>query len=165
MSVSFEVTQRFTDLLVREAWARDNSRFDEWVAFFDDELRYWAPSRLFLERGQENLGKAELFCHIDEDKPGFLLRIKRLTSGLTYTDEPPPRTRRLITNVLVLEADDSNAEVISYFMMFRSHPGHPDESIVGHRRDKWVRRGADWRIRERMIVIDQDKLTSYLGLL
>jgi 3-phenylpropionate/cinnamic acid dioxygenase small subunit len=165
MSAEDDLLLHFQKLLTREAWIRDNEQFDEWLKFFTDDCRYWAPVRMFLDREAEDFTRKDQMTHIDEDKQGLALRFKRLSSGLTYTDEPPARTRRMISNVQLLEHDGPSAKVLSYFMIFRSHPGHTDTLAIGYRRDHWLKSDDGWKIKERMIVLDQDRLQSYLGLL
>lgn len=160
-----KLLSEITQLLIREAWVRDNDRFEEWLDFFADKCRYWAPVRQLMDRGKENFHESGRATHFDEDRSGLELRVKRLASGLTFTDEPPARARRMITNVQILESDDQTAKVISYFLMFHSHPGHRDIMAVGYREDRWIQVGRSWKISERMIVLDQDRLPSYLALM
>ena len=164
MTAPADLTNMFTALLVREAWLRDRDLFDEWLEFFADNVRYWAPVRQFMERGEENLHEKYLFCHVDDDLAGLQMRAKRIKGGATFTDEPPARIRRFVTNVLVSESTDVTAKVISNLMIFRSHPGHADAFLTAGREDSWRKIGDRWKIEERMIVIDKDKLASYHGL-
>jgi 3-phenylpropionate/cinnamic acid dioxygenase small subunit len=165
MSAEDDLLLHFQKLLIREAWIRDNEQFEEWLNFFTDDCRYWAPIRMTLDRDKEDFNRKDQMSHVDEDKQGLVLRFKRLSSGLTYTDEPPARTRRMISNVQLLEHGADSAIVLSYFMVFRSHPGHTDTLAIGYRRDQWRKLDEGWKIKERMIVLDQDRLQSYLGLL
>ena len=164
MVATLELTSLFSELLIREAWLRDQDRFDEWLEYFADNVRYWAPVRQFMERGEENFHEKYLFCHVDDDLAGLQMRAKRIKGGATFTDEPPARIRRFVTNIMVAESTGNTAKVLSNLMIFRSHPGHADAFLTAGREDSWRKIDGKWKIEERLIIIDQDKLASYHGL-
>ena len=72
----------FEELLYHEAWLLDNDKLEEWLALFSDTMRYWAPVRGNLERGQEDLSRPHLLAHFDDDKTSLSLRVKRLRTGV-----------------------------------------------------------------------------------
>jgi 3-phenylpropionate/cinnamic acid dioxygenase small subunit len=144
----------FEDLLYREARYLDNRRFDEWLAMLHAEIRYWAPVRTDLEREEEDFDLPHLMCHYDDDYEALVMRARRVQMGLGYTDQPAPRTRRLITNVLVTEARPGVAAVTSNFLAFRSHTSLPDHYFTGCRNDQWVDEDG-WKLKSRQIIIDK----------
>lgn len=159
-----DLTAEFQQLLVREAWLLDNGRLDEWLEMFADNVRYWMPVRTDLLRGKEDFARKHLIAHIDDDIAGLVTRVRRMQTGDTFTEEPPPRTRHLITNVLVVEGDETSAKVVSNFLLFRSHTTMEDILLIGCREDRWRRVNGRWQIEERLIVLDH-KSVKVLSML
>lgn len=145
---------RFERLLFREAAMLDDGDYASWIDLLHDDLRYWAPVRVDLERKDEDFKQKHLMCHIDDDKAALKLRVKRLGDGLSYTESPKPRVRHLITNILVVDHSQATARVSSNFIIFRSHVGLADHFLVGAREDEWVDSDG-WKLRNRMILLDQ----------
>lgn len=150
-----ELRTMFEDILYHEAWLLSNHRLTEWLELLHDDIRYWVPVRSNREIGGEDLDRPHLMCHIDDDKAGLALRAERVAGGMGFADNPPPRMRHFITNVRVLDVEGVEAKVTSNFILWRSHTGLPDHSIVGCRNDRWWREGDNWLLRERQVVIDQ----------
>ncbi len=80
--------------LYAEAEHLDNHRYYEWLDFFGGEdVHYWAPTRMtrtFRERDAEISGPDE-GAFIDDDFHFLRGRVRRLTSGLSWSEEPPRR--------------------------------------------------------------------------
>ena len=144
----------FEDILYREAWLLDNRRLDEWLAMLHPGIRYWAPVRTDLERQDEDFDEPFLMCHYDDDYDALVMRVRRVQMGLGYTDQPVPRIRHLITNVLVTASAPGAASVTSNFLVFRSHTSLPDHFVTGCRNDQWVDEDG-WKLKARQIVIDK----------
>jgi dibenzofuran dioxygenase beta subunit len=151
------------DFYYREAWLLDNDKLEDWLELFTPDIRYWAPVRMNLPRGQEDFSQPFLTPHFDENLDGLKFRVARSRTGSAFVEEFV-RTRRFITNVLILEADDRSARVSSNFQLFRSR--QDEHWFVGVRDDQLVRADDDsWRIDRRMIVMDHaviDSITVYI---
>lgn len=144
----------FESLLYLEAALLDSGRLDEWLALISDNVRYWAPVRTDQARGSEDFSTPGLMAHIDENKQGLVYRVRRIRSGATFTDEPPPRVRHFVTNVRVNGANDGLFDVASNFIVYRNHRGVSQELLVGCRADKWRRATDTWKLEERLIILD-----------
>ena len=101
------------------------------------------------------------------DDNAFYLRgrVRRLTSGVSWSEEPPSRTRRLITNVRVRPLEDGALEAVSNFYVYRSRLERHQDWFVGERFD--VLRPADtaeaeypFVIASRKVVLDQATLLA-----
>ena len=155
--VNIELRHEFESVLIEEYWLLDNSQFEDWLDLLANDVRYWAPVRENLTRGEEDFTRADLLTHFDEDKVTMGLRVARLGTGFAHAEEPPSRTRHFISNIRILDATDVNAvKVGSNFIVFRSRPGHEEHLFVGTRRDTWVRQAKAWRLQERLIIFDHD---------
>lgn len=156
-----ELRLEFEEIFAYEAELLDESRLTEWLELLDDDIRYRVPARIDEARGVENLNQPGLLCHFDDDKRTLSMRAKRLEAGGGYADDPPPRTRHIVSNVRVVRAESGFVELSSNFVVFRSHVGLPDHLLTGARRDRWVGKPGTWRLRERLVVLDQN---SFQGM-
>jgi len=150
-----ELSAELQDLLYREAWLLDHGCLDEWLELIAQDIHYWAPVRLDRARGNDDFQRSSQMAHLDEDYQGLVYRVRRIQSGATFTDEPPARVRHFISNVRLIARHDELHEVTSNFMVFHSHVGTRDYTLVGSRDDKWRRNGASWKLHQRLIIFDQ----------
>lgn len=150
------------EFLYREAALLDDRRFHEWVELFSEDTHYFMPIR--RTRGRREL--AQEFTKPGEmaffDDPKFILqaRVVKLTSGTAWAEDPPSRTRRLITNVLVDEDRGDELEVRSNFMLYRTRLKSEETTWIGSRRDLLRRVDGSFQIARRHIFLEQTVLLS-----
>lgn len=78
------------EVVYREAELLDAARYDEWLALFADDARYWIP----LSADQTDaVGAQSLAC---EDRMMLRIRIERLKSGKAYSHQPPIACRHVL---------------------------------------------------------------------
>jgi 3-phenylpropionate/cinnamic acid dioxygenase small subunit len=157
--------------LYREARLLDERRFHEWLELFTDDVRYWMTGRstryprsskaitvLDAERRQEWEIEDELAI-LDETKVTLEGRIARLDTGMAWGEDPPSRTRHIISNVEV-EPDDTASEVKVYsnFLVYRTRAETEQDLYVGAREDVLRRVGGAWKIARRKLILDQNVL-------
>jgi len=98
--------------LLHEARLLDEGKFDDWLALFTPEVRYWVPS----EPGQES--PLETVSLIYDDRRLLETRVRRLSSPRIYSQEPRSRTSRIVTNVTIEEDPDPASTLVrSKFML------------------------------------------------
>jgi 3-phenylpropionate/cinnamic acid dioxygenase small subunit len=152
------------ELLYHEAHLLDAGRLAEWLELLAPDVRYWAPVRAEAPPGQEAAEESRRLLLFDETKASLGLRIRRLGTGLAWSENPPTRTRRFVSNVVASEAADGIVPVRSNFLLFRSR-GFTDETIlVGCREDRWSRSGK-WLLKERKILLDHCTVENISQLL
>jgi|SRR5579863_1586295 len=144
----------FEALLYHEAHLLDSGLFLDWLDLLAPNLRYWAPARAEVTREQERNDEAMRLSLFDETKATLTLRIQRLSTGLAWSENPPTRTRRFISNVTVGRQADDVVLIQSNFMLFRSRSFANESILVGCREDKWFN-AERWLLQERKIVVDQ----------
>ncbi len=146
--------------LYYEARLLDDRRIDEWYELLADDIHYYMPTRynrLKREADREFSGPHETAL-FDEDKRSIAQRIRRLHTGMAWAEDPPSRTRHLISNVMIrpgLKAGEY--EVDSYYLIYRSRLEREVEMFVGSRHDllRPVDTAAKWQIARRTIILDQ----------
>lgn len=153
--------------LFAEAELLDQRRLQEWIDLFTEDVHYWLPTRMTRtnrERHREIADENETAL-IDDDKYFLTGRVRRYTSGISWSEEPPSRTRRLITNVRVATgAEPGELDVVSNFYVYRSRLERHQDWFIGERFD--TLRPADpdygypYRIAARKIVLEQTTLLA-----
>lgn len=155
--------------LYDEAWLLDSRRYEEWLGLFAEDLRYWMPTRRTVAKSavnastsvEEELVGEDGIAWFDETRVTLLARVMRLRGGIAWAEDPPSRTRRLITNIHVSEGEgEGEYAVRSYFLLHRSRHQSARETFVGAREDLIRRTDAGLRIARRKIVLDETVLPS-----
>src|SRR5713101_7589863 len=106
--------------LYREAQLMDEHRCDEWLALWTDDALYWVPS------GRDDLDPKREISLIYDNWVRLQLRISRLKSGFAHAQEPKSRMRRVVSNIVVEEAE--NGEILAYsnFLLAELRRGKQD---------------------------------------
>jgi 3-phenylpropionate/cinnamic acid dioxygenase small subunit len=161
--------------LYREARLLDERRFHEWLGVFTDDVHYAMTSRanryprsskaiaiLDADRYAENdAAEADELGLFDEDIQTLTARVARLDTGMAWAEDPPSRTRHLITNIeIVPGASGSELTVHCNFIVYRSRGETEQDFYVGARQDRLRRVDGAWKIAERRMVLDQNVLTA-----
>ncbi len=158
--------------LYREARLLDERRFHEWLGLFTEDVRYRMTARanrypqsskaivaLAAERkAEEDPDELSLF---DEDIRTLTARVARLDTGMAWAEDPPSRTRHLITNIEIApDASASELTVHCNFIVYRSRGETEQDFYVGAREDRLRRVDGEWKIAGRRLVLDQNVLTA-----
>ena len=110
-----EIAYEVQNFLYHEARLLDERRFNEWLAMFADDVRYWMPVRgnrypksskavMVMEPDtyiEDDIAQDHEMAFFDETKKTLSGRVARLETGMAWAEDPPSKTRHLITNVLV----------------------------------------------------------------
>lgn len=144
-----------------EAEFLDDGRFADWLEMLADDLRYWAPTRSNRLRRQQALsvaapGEAAFY---DETKESLAWRIRRFDSGMAWAEDPPSRTRHLISNVSVRERADGLLQVRSAFIVYRNRLHSEVDIYAGGRNDIIRRAGVHgYEVAKRTLLFEQNVL-------
>jgi 3-phenylpropionate/cinnamic acid dioxygenase small subunit len=94
------------------------------------------------------------------------IRVNRLLTEHAWAEDPPSRTRRLVSNVRVRELSPGEAEVKSYLMLHRSQwdtTGY--DLLVAERQDVLRLELGQWRLLRRLVLLNHTVLgTPNLGI-
>lgn len=158
MLTQFEV-ERF---LYDEAALLDAHRYEEWVELFTDDVHYFMPlrrTRTKRELDQEFTKPGEI-AWFDDNKMILDGRVKKLATGTAWAEDPPSRTRHLITNVRVVEDLVEELQVESNFHLYRTRLKSEEQSWIGSRQDTLRRVDGKLLIAKRTILLEQTVLLS-----
>jgi p-cumate 2,3-dioxygenase beta subunit len=141
------------DFLIQEAAILDEWRLDDWLALFTNDARYVVPST-----DRPDGDPAHDLTLIDDDYLRLTWRVNRLKSRHAHREFPWSRTRRLVTNVRVLDAHDGVIEVTASVLLHRFRHGQAD-TFVGRYLTTLLRTDDRLRIRYRRAELDLERLS------
>ncbi len=170
-----DVIRGVEQFLYREARLLDERRFHDWLSLFTDDVHYSMSARtnryprsskaiaaLDPDRyTEENVAGEDELGLFDEDIRTLTARVARLDTGMAWAEDPPSRTRHLITNIEIApDASESELTVHSNFIVYRSRGETEQDFYVGARQDRLRRVDGAWKIASRRMVLDQNVLTA-----
>ena len=149
---------RIVLFLYLEARALDRRDFDSWKAMLAEDISYRMPVR--VSKSKHHDGIAQDMSHFDEDYTSLASRLHRLSMKSAWSEDPPSRTRRMVTNILVSPTDrETEFEVVSYLHLLRNRSDEPDFLHLScERRDRIRFEGDVTKISCREIIMDQSVL-------
>lgn len=98
--------------LYLEARLADESRYDEWLALWAEELHYWVPS------GRADYDRDRRISFINDNRNRLTTRIKQLQTGVRYAQTPPSPMRRVVSNIELLDVGADHVETGSNFVLY-----------------------------------------------
>ncbi len=173
--INEDVIREVEQFLFREARLLDERCFHEWLDLLTDDIRYWMAGRtnrypkiskaiaiLDPERYvEDDMTREDELAIFDEDRHTLGARVARLDTGMAWAEDPPSRTRHLLTNIEVEPSDNpQEVKVYANFLVYRSRAETEQDFYVGARRDVLRRVGGAWRIAARRIILDQNVLLA-----
>ena len=156
------------EFLYHEAELLDTRRFDQWLALFTDDARYWMPMRRNVPRDdpEREFTREGLDVNwFDEGKDTLGRRVAQIQTGIHWAEEPPSRICHMVSNVQLLSvlpsaAPPSEVSVRSRFLVYRNRVETETDLLVGKREDVLRRVDGGWKIARRMVVLDQSVLLA-----
>src|SRR5262245_43050296 len=158
MLLRFEVEE----FLFQEASLLDERRLEEWLALCTDDIHYWMPLRRTtnvkdLANEFTKPGGMALF---DDDKRTLALRIQRLAVGRAWAEDPPSRTRHMVSNVRVIAVNGNEIDVALNFQLYRTRLNSEEDSWIGRREDRLRRENGALKLARRYIYLEQTVILS-----
>jgi p-cumate 2,3-dioxygenase subunit beta len=149
-----EVTRaEVEDFLYQEAALLDAWRLDEWLALFTEDATYRVPSN----DAPQSDPKSALFT-IADDIRRIRARVARLKDPHAHAESPRSRTRRLISNVRIVER--SPLVVEANFVVYRFRANDDVREYVGRYRYTLEPGAGQLKIKAREAILDAMELAS-----
>lgn len=177
IALQFEIEQFY----YAEAQMLDDRRFLAWLDLLSPDIAYTIPLRSVPQANAKARNTDEFHALANELSKGceppfredthmtLSIRAKRAVYPQSWSENPPARTRRLITNVVIAgdmagEGGDELA-VTSNFMIDYSRHSADNHIYIGQRQDRLRRVDSTWQIAARRIILDWNVVTGpSLGL-
>lgn len=141
------------DFLYREAALLDAWKLDEWLGLLTEDATYRVPSNDAPDADP----RAALFT-IADDMARIRARVTRLKDRNAHAEFPPSRTRRMISNVRIVENDPLRVE--ANFVVYRFRRNENVREYVGRYRYTLKRVNGEFRIATREAILDAMELAS-----
>ena len=162
------LAQEVHEFLCAEADLLDERRYEEWLDLLTDDISYWVPMRRNVQFGHwdtENTRQGRDMNWFDEGKATLRLRIKQITSGVHWVEEPSPRVSRMISNVHAIRATPSLEEPeevsVKYrILIYRNRLEDSTDIFAGKREDVLRKVDGQWKICKRTMLLDQSVLLA-----
>jgi 3-phenylpropionate/cinnamic acid dioxygenase small subunit len=155
---SSELQHEVEQFLYREAELLDDGKFREWLDLIAEEIEYTVGTRPTVDPfSPESVPPSLAF---EDNKESLTWRVKRSETGMAWAEEPPSRTRYLITNIRINEGA-GRLLVRSNFVLYRNRLETSEHLLVGSREDI-LRRGRDGHLLVacRTVTLDQNVILS-----
>lgn len=147
--------------LFEEAALLDARLHHRWLELLTDDIAYRMPVRVTV--AHEIRGSVlDDMDHFDEDRYSLEKRVARFDTEHAWTEDPPSRTRRFVSNIRVFggEADDQLL-VVSYLLLFRSRGDIATPDLVSCERHDVLRRvDGTLRLARREVLVDESVLRT-----
>lgn len=151
-----------------EARLLDNRQFQQWLALLSEDVCYIVPSRVNTQVDNRQRGREEMLS-VERELEGaeglgaplreenlfhLALRVERAYKINAWAENPPPRTRRIIGNIELLQRDAQQWRVLNNFHLYYARPGSANCLYSGQRRDTLARVDGEFRLRRREVILD-----------
>jgi hypothetical protein len=160
---SLKTHHEISQFLYREARLLDEERFRDWIGMLTTDIHYWLPLRENRFRKDRRPAPEPHNCAsvYNDDYTDLDMRVKRLETGLVWTEDPPPRFNRIIANIEV-EATDKHDELAVYsnVLLYRNRRQDEEVWFSAKRRDRVRAVDGTWKICQRHIFVSHHLFTD-----
>lgn len=144
-AVDAALERELAGTVAAEAALLDAGRWDEWLALWTDDARYWIPlagaAQPDEERGQSLA---------DEDRLLLSLRVERLKHPRAHSLKPRVACQHVLQPSRVERAAGDEAWLRTPFVYVEAQGPH-QILLTGSARHRLVRAGSGWKIREKRV--------------
>jgi p-cumate 2,3-dioxygenase beta subunit len=138
-----------------EAALLDEWRLEEWLDLFTIDCLYEIPAP---DRPDDDPG--ETFSLIHDRRPMLEQRVIRLKKPTAHAEFPHSKTRRMITNVRILDTQPDELKVGANFAVFRMRNGI-EVTYVGRYEYILIPSSDGLKIKHRKAILDQEVLDPH----
>jgi p-cumate 2,3-dioxygenase beta subunit len=147
--------QAVEDFLYDEAALLDDWRLDEWLELLTEDATYEVPSTDTPDGDPQNT-----LSLIADDKTRIRSRVSQLLGKAAWAENPPSRTRRMISNVRIRQVEGEAIYVTANFVVYRLRFEQMD-TYIGRYEYTLVQREGRLKIRTRKAILDLEALRPH----
>jgi 3-phenylpropionate/cinnamic acid dioxygenase small subunit len=154
-----DLRREVEQFLYHEALLIDERRFDEWTELFTDDALYWIPN---LDAASDPSAVGPI---VYDDRSALSIRAARLQHPSALTQNPPPRTRHFISNLIVREQGSDECATTANQLVYVTRGA--SEAIYPGWCEHLLRRvDGGWRIaRKKVCLLNNDRALAQIPLL
>ena len=143
------------DFLYAEAALLDEWRLQEWLDLLTEDAVYEVPST----DTPDGDARTTLFL-IADNMERMRSRVRQLLGKSAWAENPPSRTRRLISNVRIRDREGDTIHVTANFVVYRMRFELVD-TYIGRYEYTLVWRDGAFKIRHRRAILDLEALRPH----
>lgn len=146
--------------LYEEVKVLDDWEWAKWLDFLHEDIFYWAPTQTdrFSRERALRISPMGTSAYFEDNKKELSIRVQRMLTNQAWAEEPPSRSRHIITNIIVDRGEaDGEYAVKSNFLDYRTGGQRSWDLITGQRDDIIVRAPeSEWGylVKRRYILFD-----------
>lgn len=158
--------RRVEQFLYKEAALLDQREQKEWLSLLDEDIEYKAPLRITREHVNDSFSHSSYYYN--EDYGSLQARVQRFESEYAWSERPPSRTRRFVTNVRANEREDGTIDAKSYLLLYYGQGDSESYTFLAGRREDVLRPDDNtFTIAKRHVFLDHavpkiDKISVFL---
>lgn len=139
--------------LAHEAGLLDTYALMEWLSLLTPDIDYRMPTRSTIDDLDLDKAFSSLSFHMIEDYGSLAARMQRLASGAGWSEKPPSRVRRHVSNIRVDAPKDGDIHVRSYLLYYWARDKEPI-IMSAERRDVLRRIDGRLYLAKRLVLLD-----------
>jgi len=172
-----ELIMKVNPFYYREARLLDERCYQQWLALLSDKIEYTVPARhvaqldnakreteaflnreqefsnQLLENGMEPPIRDEKYLHL-------MIRVMRSLKMIAWTENPPARTRRFVSNIEIVSEKENTIDVYSNTLLYYSRHEHDNYLYSYQRQDVLEKQPTDFRLLKRVVLLDNVVINS-----
>ncbi|MBB4663909.1 aromatic-ring-hydroxylating dioxygenase subunit beta [Conexibacter arvalis] len=115
-TVNRDLLLEVEQFVYREARMQDEHDYDGWEALWTDDALYWVPAN------GDAIDPTREMSIIFDNRSRIATRVKQLKTGKRHAQAPPSRTRRVVSNVELLDGAGDGGELVvgANFVLYES---------------------------------------------
>jgi 3-phenylpropionate/cinnamic acid dioxygenase small subunit len=134
--------RELVDFVYAEASLLDDERYEEWLALFAADGRYWVPLQGARQAEAEKRNSIA-----DEDRMLLSLRIERLRAGLAHSQQPRSSMQHVLQQPIVLQAEDAaGCAILRTPFVYAESRGDEMVTLHGHYIHRLIRESSALRM-------------------
>ncbi len=152
MILQYQVEQ----FLYHEASLLDRRLYREWLALIAPDIHYWVPIRrtVTVDNLDREFTRPGAMAFFDDDHNDLRMRVDKLYTGSSWSEDPPSRTRHFVSNVQIADLENDVVSAHSSIHLYRSRLEGVVENFCGRREDKLRRNGDSFALVQRHVFLD-----------
>lgn len=154
-----------SQFLYAEVQLLDDWQFRGWLDLLAEDLHYTMRTTTNAQTRDRRKSISPPSTWIFNDSKHVLeRRVAKLETGMSWSEEPPSRTRHLISNIRVEPSEvQDEYKVYSNYLLYRSQKEKDVMIYVGKRQDllRKTDGGLGWLVAKREITLDQATCNSH----
>ena len=127
------------EFLYHAAELLDDRRLSDWHDLVTEDISYRVPVRTTRERSNRSEFSDTAYL-MKEDWGTLKVRTERMENDFAWSEDPPSRTRRQVSNIRVTDGDGDEIKLKSNLVIFLSRKDKTDPDFLSMERRDTLRR-------------------------